>query len=106
MIKASELSQKEIINVIDGKRIGIISDIEIDLSKGIITAIIVPENERFMGIFGKEYDYEISWDEIKKIGEDVILVETKASVELNQSRVEGQKNSILETTFIEKNKTF
>lgn len=104
MIKASELTQKEVVNLIDGKKIGVITDVEIDLSKGLITAIIVPENERFMGVFGKEYDYEISWEEIKKIGEDVILVETNASVELNHQRFEGQKHGIIKPEFIEKNK--
>ncbi|MCD5415336.1 MAG: YlmC/YmxH family sporulation protein [Clostridiales bacterium] len=53
MIKASELTQKEVINVIDGKKIGIITDVEIDLSKGLITAIIVPENERLWECLGK-----------------------------------------------------
>lgn len=53
MIKASELTQKEVVNLIDGKKIGVITDVEIDLSKGLITAIIVPENERLWECLGK-----------------------------------------------------
>ena len=52
IIKDSELTQKEVINVIDGKN-WYITNVEIDLSKGLITAIIVPENERLWECLGK-----------------------------------------------------
>lgn len=81
MIRASELTEKEVVNIIDGRRIGTITDLEVDLQKGKITAIIIPDNSRVMGLFSKELEYEIRWNQIKKIGEDVILVELKDVVE-------------------------
>ncbi len=81
MIKASELTEKEVVNITDGRRIGTITDLEVDLQKGKINAIIIPDSSRLIGLFSKELEYEIKWNQIKKIGEDVILVEIKNSSE-------------------------
>ncbi|KAB3533176.1 YlmC/YmxH family sporulation protein [Alkaliphilus serpentinus] len=102
MLRASELTQKEVINVTDGKRIGVITDLEVDLIKGRITAIIIPALGKFMGIFGKEHDFEIPWNQIKKIGEDVILVEIRNSLEPMKLRDEENHQEILEPEFIRK----
>ncbi|QUH26078.1 YlmC/YmxH family sporulation protein [Serpentinicella alkaliphila] len=86
MIKASDLTQKEVINISDGRRLGLIADLEVDLKKGKITAIIVPREDKPFGLFSKEEDLEVRWGEIKKIGEDVILVELLSNVEINGDR--------------------
>lgn len=70
-----DLKLKEVINVIDGKRLGNITDIEIDVETGRLTAIVVPGVGKFLGLFGRNDDVIIPWDKIKKIGMDVILVE-------------------------------
>lgn len=75
MLKTSDLKLKEIINVLDGKRLGTITDIEIDVESGRLTAIVVPGGGRFLGIFGRSEDIVIPWEKINKIGLDVILVE-------------------------------
>lgn len=80
----SDLKLKEVINVIDGKRLGAITDIEIDIENGNLTAIVVPGNGRFLGLFGRNEDVVIPWEKINKIGLDVILVETAAYAELKQ----------------------
>lgn len=80
MISTSELREKEIINLIDGRRLGFAADIEVNLEKGRVDALIVPGPGKFLGIFGKENDYIITWNEIKKIGADVILVELKSII--------------------------
>ena len=81
MIKASDLTQKEVVSITDGKKIGMITDLEVDLEKGKINAIIIPEGRRLMGLFNRELEYEISWNQIKVIGEDVILIEIRDSIE-------------------------
>ncbi|SES64889.1 sporulation protein, YlmC/YmxH family [Natronincola peptidivorans] len=81
MIRASDLTEKEVINITDGRRLGLITDIDVNLEKGRINAIIVPNNDKFFGLFGKEMESEITWAEIKKIGTDVILVEIKGNIE-------------------------
>lgn len=75
MIKISELRQREIINLADGKKLGNIKDLKINLKKGTIEAIIIPGPGKILGIFGRDSDYVIPWENIKKIGVDVILVE-------------------------------
>jgi|GEM_PF-296025 len=75
MFRVSDLRHKDIINVIDGKRIGYIKDIELDLDDGTIKNIVLPGESRLFNFFGKNDDLVIDWRQIKKIGADVILVE-------------------------------
>ncbi|MCG7375902.1 YlmC/YmxH family sporulation protein [Paenibacillus sp. ACRSA] len=73
-VKISDFQTKEVINITDGKRLGQISDLELDLKQGRIEAIVVPGYSRFMGLFGGGTDLIIPWRNIVKIGSDVILV--------------------------------
>ena len=75
MVRASDMRQKEVINICDGSRLGFVYDVEVDFTKGIVESIIVPGNGKFLGLFGKNDDYIIPWDNIQKIGEDIILVD-------------------------------
>lgn len=77
MISTADLREKEIISLTDGRRLGFVEDIEVNLEKGRIDALIVPGPGKFLGLFGKDNDYVIAWREIKKIGVDVILVELR-----------------------------
>ncbi|MEG6585958.1 YlmC/YmxH family sporulation protein [Dendrosporobacter sp. 1207_IL3150] len=72
----SDLKMKEVINIADGKRLGTITDVEIDIDTGRLTAIVVPGTEKFLGIFGRREDLVIPWGKISRIGSDVILVES------------------------------
>ncbi|MBC8014862.1 MAG: YlmC/YmxH family sporulation protein, partial [Sporomusaceae bacterium] len=56
MLKTSDLKLKEVINTIDGKRLGGITDIEIDVESGKLVAIVVPGNGKFLGLFGRNED--------------------------------------------------
>ena len=73
--KYSELRCKEVINVCDGNRLGYVSDLELELPAGRIPALIVPGPRKVLGLFGREYDYCIPWPCIKRIGDDIILVD-------------------------------
>ncbi|HYF82024.1 MAG TPA: YlmC/YmxH family sporulation protein [Clostridia bacterium] len=75
MVKISELKQREVININDGRRLGIVYDVEIDMEKGRIDAIVVPGTGRVLGLFSKESDIVVNWENIKKIGTDVILID-------------------------------
>ncbi len=75
MISTQELRNKEVINIYDGKSLGFVYDIEINLEKGIIEGIIVPAQRSFFSFFGRGDDYVIKWKDIKRIGDDVILVD-------------------------------
>lgn len=69
----SELQSKQIVNIKDGKNIGKIVDAVID-GNGNTLSFIVQRSKILINIIGKN-DMEIKWSQIKKIGEDVILVD-------------------------------
>ncbi len=75
MLKTSDLRSREVINIQDGRRLGLINDLDVDLEKGRIRALIVPGSGKLFGVFGGERDYVIPWENIVKIGIDTILVE-------------------------------
>ncbi|UJF35145.1 YlmC/YmxH family sporulation protein [Paenibacillus hexagrammi] len=73
-MKISDFQTKDVINIVDGKKLGQISDLELDLRHGRIESIVVPNQGRFFGIFGTATDVIIPWKHIVKIGADVVLV--------------------------------
>lgn len=73
-MKISDFQTKDVINIIDGKKLGQISDLELDLRQGRIDSIVVPAATRFFGMFGGGTDIVIPWRNIVKIGADVVLV--------------------------------
>ncbi|SNX55464.1 YlmC/YmxH family sporulation protein [Thermoanaerobacterium sp. RBIITD] len=75
-MRLSEFGYKEIVNLNDGKRLGLIedSDLIIDENTGEINSIIVYEAKG--SLFRNKLNYiEIPWEFIKKIGNDMIIVE-------------------------------
>jgi YlmC/YmxH family sporulation protein len=81
MIRTSDLAEKEVITLKDGRNLGPISDIELDLEQGIVEAIVVPGQGKFLGFFARENDIVIPWNSIVNIGIDVILVNLKDVIE-------------------------
>ncbi len=76
-MRISELHCKEVICIATGARLGFVSDIEIRCPDGEVTAIIVPGPCRFLGVVGRNDDFVIPWNCIKRIGPDIILVDIK-----------------------------
>ena len=74
-----EIRCKEVVNICDGRRLGFVGDLEICMPEGTVCALIVPGPYRFWGLFGKGEDYYIPWDCIRKIGDDIILIEREFS---------------------------
>ena len=72
-MRLSELQQKEIINISNGKRIGIIIDVIIDTNGNIQKLVLEEKRGRK---FSKE-EYEILWSQIVKVGDDIILIDTR-----------------------------
>ena len=74
-IKFSQLQCKEVICISDGRRLGFVADVQIDLPEGNICAIMVPCPGKLLGTFGPHDEYCIPWNCIKKIGPDIVLVD-------------------------------
>lgn len=78
MARIYEMRQKEVINTKNGCRLGFVSDIDFDIKSGKITKIIVPGPGKILGVFGREQEYQIKWDDIKRIGDDIVIIEAEA----------------------------
>ena len=72
-LSLSDLQKKNVINLIDGKNIGNIIDVNID-NEGKIADLIIEKHKFFISFFTSKKEFSIKWDNIEKIGEDVILV--------------------------------
>lgn len=72
-MRLSDLQLKEIVNISNGKRVGMIIDVIVD-EKGYITNLVL-EDKRGRK-FSRE-EYSILWSQIVKIGDDIILVDTR-----------------------------
>lgn len=71
-MKLSDLQSKNIVNVLDGRNIGSIIDVNIGYD-GNIESLVIEANKKFFS-FNKDEDKVVLWNDITKIGEDVILV--------------------------------
>ena len=73
----SELRAKEVVDVRDGKRLGKVMDIEFCTKDSRVTALVVPADTSFMqSIRGERCGLVIPWEDVRCIGDDVILVAT------------------------------
>ena len=71
--KGLDFKHKEVININDGKKVGNIIDIVID-KNGRSDGIIVEKSKFIISRFTNNGEIEIKWNQIERIGEDVILV--------------------------------
>lgn len=69
-----ELKHKEVINSKNGVKLGCVDDIEIDTMAARLVAIVIYGRPKCFGLFGREDDIIIRWEDIDLIGEDTILV--------------------------------
>ncbi len=72
--RIADMRHKEVINVKDGVKIGYVDDVEFDTVSAELTALVVYGKSRFFGLFGREEDIVITWQDIEVIGEDTVLV--------------------------------
>ncbi|MBE6674011.1 MAG: YlmC/YmxH family sporulation protein [Ruminococcaceae bacterium] len=70
----TDITEKQVVNLCDGKILGYIVDFMIDVCNGCITAIIIPGDGGIFG-FKKCTDIIIPWNKICKIGKDTIIVD-------------------------------
>ena len=74
-MRLSDLQSKNIVSMIDGKNIGNIIDVVVN-NEGKIESLVIESNRSFFNL-NRESDTKIYWKDIAKIGEDVILVNTR-----------------------------
>ena len=72
-MRLSEFQHKDVVNTKDGTKIGNIIDVEI-MSDGKMNSLIVEKSKFILSRFTSKGEIQIKWEQIEKIGEDVILV--------------------------------
>lgn len=76
-MRICDLKNKEVVNICDGKVLGFVSDVDFDICKGCICAIVVPGPVKFFSFCCREFDFVIPFDKIDCIGPDAILVRVR-----------------------------
>ena len=74
-MRVTELSCKEVVCIRDGTRLGYVADVEVEVPEGQVCAIVVPGKCRFFGLLGRTEDFVIPWNAIRRVGDDIILVD-------------------------------
>ena len=71
----SELKQKDVINICDGRRLG--KPVDVLFTEGAcIEALVIPEAFNILSCLNRNKSgIEIPWDRVRRIGDDVILVD-------------------------------
>ncbi|AGK53101.1 YlmC/YmxH family sporulation protein [Bacillus sp. 1NLA3E] len=75
-MKLSELSGKEIVDVKRAERLGVLgqTDLEINEQTGQIEALLIP-NLKWFGFRKQGTEVRVPWRHIKKIGNDMIIID-------------------------------
>ncbi|KLU64783.1 MULTISPECIES: YlmC/YmxH family sporulation protein [Desulfosporosinus] len=77
----SDLAGKEIINLHDGAKLGLVGDADLDITlNGTVEAIILASRGGFSGFWSSRGDRDrdqlvIPWQTIKKVGSEVIIID-------------------------------
>lgn len=71
----------EVIDILTGSKMGYISDFKIDCSTNKIVSLILPGEIKSW--FSKDDNIEVMWNDIVKIGSDVILVKVNETFSEN-----------------------
>lgn len=75
-MRYQDISGKEIISINSGARLGILgqTDLQINSETGKIESFMIPSYKWF-GLKKEATESVITWDMIKKIGKDIILID-------------------------------
>jgi len=77
----SELAGKEIVNLHDGAKLGLVGDSDIRINAdGKIEALIISSRSGSGWFFGRNKDYEgdsvtVPWRAVKKVGSELIIID-------------------------------
>lgn len=80
MGRVSLFKNNEVVNLSDGRRLGFVSDADINFESGRLEAIMVAGAGRLFGAPAKDSELIIPFEKIKKIGDDVIIVDIEERV--------------------------
>lgn len=74
-MRLSDLQRKEIVDINSGKKVGRIIDVEINEEDGSMINLIIEKTKYLKSVFSNESETLVQYKQIKKMGEDVILID-------------------------------
>ena len=83
MMRISDIMEKEIINVKNGKKLGFITDIDLDVENGKVSSFSITGSSGNFFSRGAEID-TVCWRDILRIGCDTIIVSIGSNFDKNQ----------------------
>ncbi|MTI95023.1 MAG: YlmC/YmxH family sporulation protein [Firmicutes bacterium] len=83
-MKISDLKSLRVVNLENGKVLGRIHDLVLDVNEGTVKAMILPGEGKWRLFSSTEKELEVPWEKIRKLGKDVILVEVAQSWPLKE----------------------
>ncbi|MDU1201381.1 MAG: YlmC/YmxH family sporulation protein [Clostridiales bacterium] len=83
MMRISDIMEKEIINVKNGKKLGFITDIDLDVENGKVSSFSIIGSSGNFFSRGAEID-TVFWRDILRIGCDTIIVSIGSNFDKNQ----------------------
>ena len=89
----NELRCKEVVNMIDGRRLGHIVDMVIELGSARVLGFVLPGEKTGWNIFRSSEQLFVPYGSIVKVGEDTILVELPSQVSPINPFVLSQSNN-------------
>lgn len=75
LFSLANLKDMEVIDINTGIKLGFIRDLKVNCKEHKIISIILPSQTGKVSFFSKNEDLEVPWDNVKKIGIDVILID-------------------------------
>ncbi len=77
--RLDELKNKQVVCVHSGDVLGYVGDVEFDTASGKIDALVIYGKPRVFGLFGRNEDVVIPWEDIEVIGPQTVLVKNTSS---------------------------
>lgn len=86
-MRLSDLAGKEVINLGDGSRLGLVEECELsfDDHTGRIQSLMLPNRGGFLRLFNDNRYSSIPWHAIRRIGDEVIIVDLNNAYERSYS---------------------
>ena len=87
MMRISDIMEKEIINVKNGKKLGFITDIDLDVENGKVSSFSITGSGGNFFYRGAESD-TVYWKDILRIGCDTIIVSIGSNLNFDQNQID------------------
>lgn len=78
--RISQFKYIEVVNMRDGRRLGFVNDADVNFKTGQLEAIIITGSGKIFSFFKKTQEIIIPFDRIRKIGDDVIIVDIEERI--------------------------